>query len=71
MRNSAEIRKPKFTMASTCGVVGFSPVVLGNLGVDIEKMDCWRNLELEVGSGYVAEGKGSRKLKVLTRERLK
>ena len=31
-------------------------------------MDCWRNLEVEVGRGWKAEGKGLRKLKVLTRE---
>lgn len=58
-------------MAPICGVVYFSLAVLGNLHVSIEKMDYWRNREFEVCRGYMAEGKGLRKLKVLTRERLK
>lgn len=53
-----------------CGLCD-SPAVLGSLGVGKEKMDCWRNLELEVGRGYVGEGKGSKKMKALTSERLK
>lgn len=49
----------------------FFLVVFGSFYVGIEKMDYWRNLELEIGRGYVVEGKGLRKLKVLIREGLK
>lgn len=71
VENSAEIRKHKSVVAPICGVVYFSLAMLGNLHVGIEKMDYWRNWEFEVCRGYMAEGKGLRKLKVLTRERLK
>lgn len=58
VENSAEIRKHKSAVAPICGVACFSPAVPGSLSVGIEKMDYWRNLELEVGRGYVAESKG-------------
>lgn len=45
-------------VAPISGVVCFSPAVLGSLRVGIEKMDDWRNQELEVGRGYVAKAKG-------------
>lgn len=60
VENSVEIRKHKSVVAPICGVVCFSPAVLGSLSVGIEKMDYWRNWELEVGRGYVAEGKKGR-----------